>query len=91
MSSGGSEVVFHGEYREIVPDERIVLTEMYEGMPAAGAVNTAMFDEKDGHTTLTLLVQHVNQDYLQAPISDGVEASMQAAMDRLEQVVASLR
>src|SRR5450755_826465 len=43
--SGGSEVVFHGEYREIVPDERIVATEMYEGSPEAGAVNTVMFDE----------------------------------------------
>ena len=27
------EVAFHGEYREIVPDERIVSTEVYEGMP----------------------------------------------------------
>jgi uncharacterized protein YndB with AHSA1/START domain len=89
--SDGSEVVFHGEYREIVPAERIVSTEMYEGMPEAGAVNTVMFDEKDGHTTLTLLVQHVNQEYLKAHINSGVEASMQTAMDHLEQVVVSLR
>ena len=26
----GFEVAFHGEYREIVPDERIVSTEIYE-------------------------------------------------------------
>jgi len=89
--SGGSEVVFTGEYREIVPDERIVSTEMYEGMPEAGAVNTVTFDEKDGHTTLMLLVQHANQEYLQAHFDSGVEASMQAAMQRLEQVVVSLR
>src|SRR3954468_23832879 len=30
---GGHEVGFHGEYREIVPDERIVNTEVYEGIP----------------------------------------------------------
>ena len=89
--SGGSEVVFHGEYREIVPDERIVSTEMYEGMPEAGAVNTVMFEEKDGRTTLTLIVQHVNQEYREAHINSGVEASMQSAMDHLEQVVGSLR
>jgi uncharacterized protein YndB with AHSA1/START domain len=88
--SGGSEVVFHGEYREIVPDERIVATEMYEGSPEAGAVNTVMFDEKGGQTTLTLLVQHANHEYRDAHVNSGVEASMQAAMDHLEQVVVSL-
>src|SRR5438270_3653228 len=30
---GGPEVGFHGEYREIVPGERIVSTEFYEGVP----------------------------------------------------------
>ena len=29
----GQEVAFHGEYREIVPNERIVTTEVYEGAP----------------------------------------------------------
>jgi uncharacterized protein YndB with AHSA1/START domain len=28
-----SESAFHGEYREIVPGERIVSTEVYEGAP----------------------------------------------------------
>jgi uncharacterized protein YndB with AHSA1/START domain len=88
---GGSEVVFHGKYREITPDERIILTEMYKGKPEAGAVNTVMFDEKDGHTTLTLLVQHVNLEYRDAHVKSGMETSMQAAMDQLEEVVASLR
>ena len=32
-ASGGHEVGFHGEYREIVPNERIVNTEVYEGIP----------------------------------------------------------
>src|SRR4051812_20409312 len=30
VAKGGFEVAFHGEYREIVPDERIVTTEVYE-------------------------------------------------------------
>lgn len=29
----GHEVAFHGEYRELVPEERIVYTEVYEGVP----------------------------------------------------------
>src|SRR5688572_26386885 len=30
VANGGFEVAFHGEYREIVPNERIVTTEVYE-------------------------------------------------------------
>ena len=36
VANGGFEVAFHGEYREIVPDERIVTTEVFEGMPEVG-------------------------------------------------------
>jgi uncharacterized protein YndB with AHSA1/START domain len=37
VAKGGFEVAFHGEYREIVPNERIVTTEVYE-MPDAEAL-----------------------------------------------------
>src|SRR5688500_10260778 len=33
VTDGGFEVAFHGEFREIVPNERIVSTEVYEGAP----------------------------------------------------------
>ena len=32
----GTEVAFNGEFREIVPDERLVHTEIYEGAPYQG-------------------------------------------------------
>src|SRR5580765_5680852 len=63
VTGDGFEVGFHGEYLEIVPNERIVTTEVYEGLPEgvseedAATVNTATFSETDGRTTLTLLVQ----------------------------------
>src|SRR3990170_183867 len=31
VAAGGQEVAFHGEFREIVPNERIVSTEAFEG------------------------------------------------------------
>ena len=34
-ADGFGEVGFHGEYREIVPNERLVSTEAYEGIPDA--------------------------------------------------------
>jgi len=91
VANGGFEVAFHGEYLEIIPNERIVSTEVFEGMPDAEAVNTVTFTEKDGRTTLRLLVQHTSQEHRDAQINYGMEGGMQEAMDHLEQVAVSLR
>jgi uncharacterized protein YndB with AHSA1/START domain len=90
VADGGLEVGFHGEYREIVPNERIVSTEVYEGMPDAEAVNTLTLTEVDGRTTLTILVQHSSKEHRDAHIDSGMEAGMQDALDLLEQVAISL-
>jgi uncharacterized protein YndB with AHSA1/START domain len=96
VTDDGFEVAFRGEYREIVPEERIVSTEIYEGAPPMegadeGTLNTATFTEADGRTTLTVLVQAPNKEVRDAIIDSGMEAGMQDAMDLLEQVAVSLR
>jgi uncharacterized protein YndB with AHSA1/START domain len=91
VTDGGFEVAFHGEYREIVPNERIVSTEVYEGMPEGEALTTVTFTEKDGRTTLTVLVQHASKEARDAHIDSGMETGMQEGMDLLEQVAVSLR
>jgi uncharacterized protein YndB with AHSA1/START domain len=90
VADGGFEVGFHGEYREIVPNERIVSTEVYEGYPDEEAVNIATFTEVDGRTTLTILVQHTSKEARDAHIDSGMEAGLQDALDLLEQVAVSL-
>jgi uncharacterized protein YndB with AHSA1/START domain len=89
-ANGGFEVAFHGEYREVVPDEHIVSTEVFEGMPDAEAVSTATFTEKDGRTTVTLLVQHTSKEHRDMHINSGMEDGLQEALDYLEQVAVSL-
>jgi uncharacterized protein YndB with AHSA1/START domain len=91
VTEDGFEVAFHGEYREIVPNERIVTTEGYEGMPEAEAVDTVTFAEADGRTTLAILVQHESKAHRDAHIESGMEAGLQDAMDLLEEVAISLR
>ena len=91
IANEGFEVAFHGEYRDIVPNERIVTTEVFEGMPDAEAVDHVTFTEEDGRTTLSVLVQHRNQEERDAHLNSGMEVGMQEAMDRLEQVAVSLR
>ena len=91
MTDRGFEVAFHGEYREIVPNERLVFTEIFEGMPDAAAVTSLTFTEKDRRTTLTILVQHEKKEHRDAHINSGMEAGMQDAMDLLEGVAISLQ
>jgi uncharacterized protein YndB with AHSA1/START domain len=96
VTEDGFEVAFHGEYREIVANERIVSTEVYEGAPQGegaeeGTLNTLTLAETDGRTTLTVLVQAPSKEVRDAIIDSGMEAGMQDAMDLLEQVAVSLR
>src|SRR5919204_4347163 len=86
----GFEVAFHGEFREIVPNERIVTTEVYEGMPDAQALDTVTFTEVDGRTTLTILVEHARKEHRDAHIESGMEDGLQDALDLLEQVAVEL-
>jgi uncharacterized protein YndB with AHSA1/START domain len=92
VATGGFEVAFHGEFREIEPDERIVTTEVYEAMPEGeGALNVVTFTEVDGRTTLELLVETPSKEVRDAIIDSGMEAGMQEQMDLLEQIAVSLR
>jgi uncharacterized protein YndB with AHSA1/START domain len=97
VAEGGFEVAFHGEYREIVPNERIVSTEVYE-MPEADALpeaeaplNIVTFIETEGRTTLTLLVQTTNKELRDTILNSGMEVGMQEQMDLLEELAISLR
>jgi len=97
VTDDGTEVGFHGEYREIVPNERVVSTEIYEGLPEGvseelgGTVNTATFTEADGRTTLTILVQATSKVARDAIIESGMEAGLQDALDLLEQAAIDRR
>ena len=86
----GREVAFHGEFREIVPNERIVATEVYEAMPDASALNIITFTEHAGGTTLTLRVQHQRREHRDAHVNSGMEDGLQDALDLLEEAALSL-
>jgi uncharacterized protein YndB with AHSA1/START domain len=89
---GGPEVAFRGEYREIIPNERIVLTSFYEGVPdgvpedAATTLDTVTFTEVDERTTLTLLIEAKSKMARDAIIESGMEDGLQEALDLLEQL-----
>ena len=96
VADDGTEVGFHGEYLEVVPDERIVSTETYEGLPEGvteeqgSTVNTATFAEAGGRTTVTLLIQATSKVSRDAIVDSGMEAGLQDALALLEEVARSL-
>jgi uncharacterized protein YndB with AHSA1/START domain len=88
VASGGYEVAFHGEFREIVPNEKIVNTEVFEGAPEGGAaLVTVTFSETDGRTTLAMLTQVDNQEIRDTIVGSGMESGVQEGMDILESLV----
>jgi uncharacterized protein YndB with AHSA1/START domain len=91
IASAGFEVAFHGEYLEIVPDERIVSTDVFEGMPDAAAQDTlTLTDVGGGRSRLELLVQHTSQENRDAHVNSGMESGLQESLARLEQLTRSL-
>jgi uncharacterized protein YndB with AHSA1/START domain len=86
----GMEVGFHGEIRELEAPHRMVSTEVFEGFPDAGSVNTMTLDEVDGVTTMTTLIQHELQEHRDAQLASGMEGGMQVSYNRLEDVARSL-
>jgi uncharacterized protein YndB with AHSA1/START domain len=97
VANEGFEVAFHGEYREIVRNERIVATEVFEMGPgseqaddAQAPVVTTTFVENDARTTLTQVVDCPSAEVRDMIVESGMEGGMQESMDRLEQVAISL-
>jgi uncharacterized protein YndB with AHSA1/START domain len=75
----GGEVAFHGEYREIVPNERIVYTEVFEGAPDAQALTAVTFTEAAGRTTLAILIRYGSgqeRDAHGAYMKDGLQEAL---------------
>lgn len=93
IANGDFEVVFHGEYREIVPEERLVHTEVYE-TPGASDVEapvvTVTFAESGDRTTVTMLTETHTKELRDAILESGMEGGMQESMDALEEVAVSL-
>ncbi|WP_439379559.1 SRPBCC family protein [Amycolatopsis lexingtonensis] len=93
----GTEVGFHGEYREVVPDERLVYTEVFEmpGVPldsVDGPLNTVTFTALDGDRTLLRLRTETGSKELRDTIlRSGMEVGAQGQMVIIQELADSLR
>jgi uncharacterized protein YndB with AHSA1/START domain len=93
MEAGEYEVAFHGEYREIQAPDRLVYTEVFEGLPDPDAhigLITVTLAETDGRTLMRMRCEYGDQETRDAVVASGMEEGMQASLDHLETVAASL-
>jgi uncharacterized protein YndB with AHSA1/START domain len=92
VAEGGYEVAFHGEYHEIVADEKLVNTEIFEGAPEAGAalVTCTFEDVGDGRTRLHMLTSVDSKEVRDMIIGTGMESGAQEGLDILEQIAIEL-
>ncbi len=87
----GEEYGFHGEYREIVPPERIVWTFEFEGMPGNISVETLTLEEHDGKTTLTSRAVYDNVEARDAMLQSGMEEGAAETYERLDEYLETLK
>ena len=88
----GAELAVGGEYREVVPGERLVSTERYDQQWYEGdAVGTVELTEANGRTTLVMTLRYgskaVRDAVLQSPMAIGLESGF----NFLDEVLASTR
>ncbi|RFU22333.1 SRPBCC family protein [Geodermatophilus marinus] len=88
-STDGEEYAFHGSFHEIRPDERIVQTFTFEGMPDGVALEKLVLEDLgDGRTRLvstSLVDSFADRD---AMVASGMEVGIREGYERLDEVLA---
>ncbi len=85
------EVEFYGEYREVVPPERVVFTEIFAPFPDSGSLVTAVLTEENNKTRLTVTAQYPSLEVRDMVIGTGMAKGAAASYDRLEEVASELQ
>lgn len=89
-NNDGSEDAFRGEFREIVPPQRIVQTFEYEPWAGHILVETMTLSEQDGGTLLTVVEQFSNLEDLEGMVQTGMESGAAKSYRQLEELLDAL-
>ncbi len=88
---GVDEHGFRGEFREIVPPEKIVWTFEWEGMPGHVSVDTVTLEDLGGRTRLTAHSLFDSKEDRDGMLQSGMEEGAGETYDRLAEFVASMK
>ena len=87
----GNEYAFRGEYLDIVPNEMLVNTFIFEPYPDHVITDTATFSDEGEGTRVTVRSTTSNPEALKGMIESGMEAGAIETWDRLAEYLAAQR
>ena len=87
----GEEHVFSGEFREIVPPERIVWTFEWGGAPGHGSVETLTLEEEDGKTRMAATSIFATVEDRDGMLQSGAEEGAAETYERLDEYLETLK
>ena len=89
---GGTEMGMRGEYREIVPPERIVHTELFdEDWTGGQTLVTLVLTERAGRTTAAMTILYSSRQARDGALKSGMERGMAMGYDRLDRILDAMK
>jgi uncharacterized protein YndB with AHSA1/START domain len=89
VNEDGSEDVFRGTIRELVPPERLVQTFEWLGMPGHVVVDEIVFEDLGGQTKVTdVSLFHTNEER-DGMLASGMEGGLTESYERLDELLAA--
>jgi uncharacterized protein YndB with AHSA1/START domain len=83
------EVAFRGTFKEVVANERLVYTEIFEAQPQEEVLTTVTFDQQDGRTTLRMLIE-MGSTETRDLMAGQMEVGVQEGFDIIDEIVREL-
>jgi uncharacterized protein YndB with AHSA1/START domain len=87
--SDGAEMEMRGVYQEVSPPERLVCTESW-GDDWPETLNTLLFTEAEGRTTMTITVRYPSREARDAALAAGMSDGAALSYDRLARYVRTM-
>jgi len=88
----GTTYAFRGEYREIIPGEKVVQTFEFEPMAGHISVETAtLTDLPGGRTLFTTRSVFTSKEDRDGMVESGMESGLRETYERLDEVLASIK
>jgi len=90
-NADGRRMGMGGVYREIVPPERIVASELFdEDWTGGETLNTSTLTESRGVTTLAMRIAYASKQARDGALATGMTEGMEAGFKRLETLLATM-
>ena len=88
IDTDGTEYGFFGAFHEVRPNERIVQTFTYDGVPDGVSLETAIFEDLGGRTRVTTTSIVDTMESRDAILASGMDVGVTEGYERLDELLA---